>query len=446
MPLGKARMHREGSDISLITWGAMVYTAEEAAQQLDDDGVSVEIIDLRTVMPWDKEGGSRVGAKNLEGAGAARRHANRRLRGRDRSDRCGGGIRGSRRARPSDRCARHAGAVLAASRKSLHPAGRRRHERLARARGVLRRSDGHHRDSRRRHATDGRVRFRGHDHQVAQAGRRAGQGRRRAARDLDRQGRHGGAEPGLRDPDADPRAGRRHRRRRNEAGGDRRRGRRGDSMDDVPEPATAQAAAESAAVSDAPETPTTETVEEATPAPPAASETTEPSSTNGKTFVSPVVAKIASEHGVDPSQVQGTGRGGRVTKKDILNFIESGGKAAPPAAAPAQPQAPSAPPPAAKEAPARRGRSRAVAARRELRADDGDAQGNRRAHATLARHIRTRHERDRGRHVESQCDPRETEKGVPAELRRQPDLPHLRRARRSRDAARVPVDQRRDPR
>ena len=54
MPLGKARTHREGSDISLITWGAMVYTAEEAAQQLDDDGVSVEIIDLRTVMPWDK--------------------------------------------------------------------------------------------------------------------------------------------------------------------------------------------------------------------------------------------------------------------------------------------------------------------------------------------------------------------------------------------------------
>ena len=131
------------------------------------------------------------------------------------------------------------------------------------------------------------------------------------------------------------------------------------STDDVPEPATAQAAAESAAVSDAPATPTAETVEEATPAPAAASETTEPSSTNGKTFVSPVVAKIASEHGVDPSQVQGTGRGGRVTKKDILSFIESGGKAAPPAAAPAQtqapsaqPPAPSAPPPAAKEAPA----------------------------------------------------------------------------------------------
>src|SRR6476646_2841506 len=118
------------------------------------------------------------------------------------------------------------------------------------------------------------------------------------------------------------------------------------STDEVPEPATAQAAAESAAVSDGPAPPTAETVEEATPAPSAASETTEPSSTNGKTFVSPVVAKIASEHGVDPSQVQGTGRGGRVTKKDILNFIESGGPAAAPAApaAPAQPEAPQPPP------------------------------------------------------------------------------------------------------
>ncbi len=113
--------------------------------------------------------------------------------------------------------------------------------------------------------------------------------------------------------------------------------------EDVPEPATAQAAAESAAVSDAPSTPpTADTVEEATSAPAPASETTESPSTNGKTFVSPVVAKIASEHGVDPSQVQGTGRGGRVTKKDILNFIESGGAGAVPAT-PTQPEAPNAP-------------------------------------------------------------------------------------------------------
>src|SRR2546427_10886829 len=43
-PIGKARTPPEGRDISLITWGAMVYTAEEAAQQLDNDDVSVEIV------------------------------------------------------------------------------------------------------------------------------------------------------------------------------------------------------------------------------------------------------------------------------------------------------------------------------------------------------------------------------------------------------------------
>jgi 2-oxoglutarate dehydrogenase E2 component (dihydrolipoamide succinyltransferase) len=99
-----------------------------------------------------------------------------------------------------------------------------------------------------------------------------------------------------------------------------------------PEPATAEAAAEAEAPSSA-ESPA-----------PTQQPTPEPS-TNGKTFVSPVVAKIASEHGVDPSQVQGTGRGGRVTKKDILSFIESGAEA-PAAAAPAQ-AAPATPAPAA---------------------------------------------------------------------------------------------------
>jgi 2-oxoisovalerate dehydrogenase E1 component beta subunit len=54
VPLGKARLHREGSDVSVITWGAMVYTADEAAKALEEEGVSVEIVDLRTVMPWDK--------------------------------------------------------------------------------------------------------------------------------------------------------------------------------------------------------------------------------------------------------------------------------------------------------------------------------------------------------------------------------------------------------
>src|SRR5206468_3611446 len=66
-----------------------------------------------------------------------------------------------------------------------------------------------------------------------------------------------------------------------------------------------------------------------------------------RTFVSPVVARIASEHGVDVGSVQGTGHGGRVTKKDILAFIESGAPA-PPAmkAREAEPAPAPAPPPA----------------------------------------------------------------------------------------------------
>ncbi len=54
-PFGEARIHRAGEDVTVITWGAMVYTADDAAAKLADDGVSVEVLDLRTLIPWDRE-------------------------------------------------------------------------------------------------------------------------------------------------------------------------------------------------------------------------------------------------------------------------------------------------------------------------------------------------------------------------------------------------------
>jgi pyruvate/2-oxoglutarate/acetoin dehydrogenase E1 component len=55
VPIGKARVHREGCDVSIITYAAMVHTAQEAADILAKDGIEVEIIDLRTLSPLDRD-------------------------------------------------------------------------------------------------------------------------------------------------------------------------------------------------------------------------------------------------------------------------------------------------------------------------------------------------------------------------------------------------------
>ena len=241
-----------------------------------------------------------------------------------------------------------------------------------------------------------------------------------------------------------------------------------------PEPATAQAAAEAEAPSSSEgETPTAETVEEAAPAPPAPTPAPAPVQTDGtgeKTFVSPVVARIASEHGVDVNQVSGTGRGGRVTKKDILAFVESGAQApappaqeeapapvaaapaeappAPPAeSAPAPPEAPAqplppppAPPPAAQPAPvAEAGQPDTGESFEPMNAmRRGIAEHMRRSLDTSA-HVTSAIEVDMSKVVAIR---KKLKDGVPEELRRQPHLPGLRRPRRRRDAARVPLDQR----
>ena len=126
-PIGKARIHQEGDDVTVITWGAMVYTAEEAAKTVD---ASVEIVDLRTIMPWDKEAvldSVRKTSKVLV------LHEDTRT----------GGFGGEIAATIAEEAfedldapvrrvdgARHTGAVLARAREGVHPAGGRRRQRV----------------------------------------------------------------------------------------------------------------------------------------------------------------------------------------------------------------------------------------------------------------------------------------------------------------------------
>jgi 2-oxoisovalerate dehydrogenase E1 component beta subunit len=55
VPLGKAAIRREGSDLSIITFGAMTHTAMEAAATLSDAGVEAEVLDLRSLAPLDRD-------------------------------------------------------------------------------------------------------------------------------------------------------------------------------------------------------------------------------------------------------------------------------------------------------------------------------------------------------------------------------------------------------
>src|SRR6185295_16787958 len=55
IPFGKAKTIREGTDVSIITYGALVERSNQAAKRLEQQGISVEIIDLRTLVPYDWE-------------------------------------------------------------------------------------------------------------------------------------------------------------------------------------------------------------------------------------------------------------------------------------------------------------------------------------------------------------------------------------------------------
>ena len=55
VPFGQARIAREGSDVTIVSWSKQVHIAAAAAQSLAGEGIEAEVIDLRTLWPWDKE-------------------------------------------------------------------------------------------------------------------------------------------------------------------------------------------------------------------------------------------------------------------------------------------------------------------------------------------------------------------------------------------------------
>ncbi|MGQ0560391.1 MAG: alpha-ketoacid dehydrogenase subunit beta [Gemmatimonadota bacterium] len=55
VPLGQARTHRAGKDLTIVTYGMMVHESQKAAEQLAAEGIDLEIIDLRTLLPLDED-------------------------------------------------------------------------------------------------------------------------------------------------------------------------------------------------------------------------------------------------------------------------------------------------------------------------------------------------------------------------------------------------------
>jgi len=55
VPIGKAKVVREGHDLTIVTYGSMVWVALDAAEKLAEEGASVEVVDLRTLVPLDRD-------------------------------------------------------------------------------------------------------------------------------------------------------------------------------------------------------------------------------------------------------------------------------------------------------------------------------------------------------------------------------------------------------
>jgi 2-oxoisovalerate dehydrogenase E1 component beta subunit len=55
IPLGQAEVLQQGTDITVVGWGAQMRVLQKACDEAAKEGISCELIDLRTILPWDKE-------------------------------------------------------------------------------------------------------------------------------------------------------------------------------------------------------------------------------------------------------------------------------------------------------------------------------------------------------------------------------------------------------
>ena len=116
VPIGVAATRREGGDATLLTYGAMVTPSLEAADRMAKEGVEVEVIDLRSLMPFDKAAIFTIGREDEPRADRARRRQDARSRRRAVGGDHGGAVRLPRRAGAARDLSRHARAVFARAR------------------------------------------------------------------------------------------------------------------------------------------------------------------------------------------------------------------------------------------------------------------------------------------------------------------------------------------
>ena len=119
IPFGKASVRHDGTDVLVVTWGALVQRSIVAAHQAEAAGISVAVLDLRTIAPYDWDGDRRARQAHQPGGRRPRGSADVRLRRRDRRADRRRSLRASRCAGPTCRRARYAGC--------LQPRARRRH-------------------------------------------------------------------------------------------------------------------------------------------------------------------------------------------------------------------------------------------------------------------------------------------------------------------------------